>query len=490
MDNLKRISIYTVVSFGIVVLLIGLILFGFNLWTKQYFKPAQWISVYTSGSGFGTSVAVCDMDADGFADVVVGAPNNVPPGYLIRSGVVYIFWGNKNGVDERDVSPIAGKLIPGEQFGSVVSCVGDIDANGYIDLAIGAPSTEFSSSNAQGSIFLLYGPVKNKRVEVDQVTQVLPPSNTNFGYAITGIDDINSDGYADIMVSAPYDQFGGGAVYVVYGNARDEDKALNMGKILGEYQGHIGKTIADIGDVDCDGQPNYAVSVEGIDEGNGGFYIFDSLKNITRDGIIRPHVIQIINDVVASEDQNNSFGRYPGLPPIIIRYGGHLSFLPLGDINHDGCADLLVGVERAGLSMSGAVYLLYGSADFQSIEKLSSVSTVVAEGSIENKLGHSMIHAQLNLSLRGQVLIGAPSYSERLTAQGGVQVKTWPLWSEVYSGLGYISSVGRNQKAHLGTSMAKGHIRGSMFEDVVIGAPGGEGEGSVLIIYGQPRLFP
>ena len=77
-------------------------------------------------SGFGTSVAgACDVNADGFADVIVGGNGNAT-----------VYLGSAGGLG----SPIALNPLPAPAgFGASVACAGDVNADGYADVIVGAP---------------------------------------------------------------------------------------------------------------------------------------------------------------------------------------------------------------------------------------------------------------------------------------------------------------------------------------------------------------
>ncbi|GIR36169.1 MAG: hypothetical protein CM15mP49_15540 [Actinomycetota bacterium] len=108
------------------------------------------------GDRFGAALAVGDIDADGFADVVIGAPddNYRPSNYYCRVrgtsacgnvGAVNILYGTANGLNAAgDQFFIQNSLLGSgssrvnDEFGAALS-LGDLNSDGFLDLVIGAP---------------------------------------------------------------------------------------------------------------------------------------------------------------------------------------------------------------------------------------------------------------------------------------------------------------------------------------------------------------
>ncbi|NXI64938.1 ITA6 protein, partial [Anseranas semipalmata] len=99
-------------------------------------------------SSFGYDVAVVDLNSDGWQDIVVGAPQ-----YFDRSGdiggAVYIYI-NQQGKWE-GVKPVRLNGTTDSMFGLAVENVGDINQDGYPDIAVGAPY------DGSGKVYIYHG---------------------------------------------------------------------------------------------------------------------------------------------------------------------------------------------------------------------------------------------------------------------------------------------------------------------------------------------
>lgn len=124
-----------------------------------------------------------DIDGDGYADVVVGVPWDLSA----DPGMVWIFVGSSAG-------PMwAGKVEgteSGALFGDTVAGVGDLDVDGFDDVAVGAPGAGYAYVFAGSAGGLVAEPVRSIAVASDAIT-------------IEAIGDVNGDGAADLFVGAP-----------------------------------------------------------------------------------------------------------------------------------------------------------------------------------------------------------------------------------------------------------------------------------------------
>ncbi|XP_078084662.1 integrin alpha-V [Mustelus asterias] len=173
------------------------ILDGVNMSSLYNFSGEQ-MAAY-----FGYSVAVTDLNNDGLDDLLVGAPLFMvrgSDGKYREVGQVYVYLQD---------APIkftnALKLTGTEtyaRFGSSITPLGDLDQDGYNDIAIGVP---YAGENHQGLVYIYNGkssglnPQPSQTLKGQWASGKMPAS---FGYAMQGGVDIDTNGYPDLIVGA------------------------------------------------------------------------------------------------------------------------------------------------------------------------------------------------------------------------------------------------------------------------------------------------
>jgi len=144
-------------------------------------------SVSTS-MALGTSVAgACDVNGDGYADVIAGASTNE----------TFVFHGSAEGLNEAQDTVLTGT----GNFGIDVACAGDVNGDGYADALVGAPDV--------GEAYLFLGSSDGLETE----PQATLTGAGQYGLAVSSAGDVNGDGLSDIAVG------GNGTVDIYFGNA-------------------------------------------------------------------------------------------------------------------------------------------------------------------------------------------------------------------------------------------------------------------------------
>ncbi|XP_059259324.1 integrin alpha-7 isoform X1 [Mustela nigripes] len=144
-------------------------------------------------SGFGYSLAVADLNNDGWADLVVGAP------YFFErqeelGGAVYVYLNQ--GGHWAGVSPLRLCGSPDSMFGISLAVLGDINQDGFADIAVGAPF------DGDGKVFIYHGSSLGVVVKPSQVLEGEAVGVKSFGYSLSGGLDVDGNHYPDLLVGS------------------------------------------------------------------------------------------------------------------------------------------------------------------------------------------------------------------------------------------------------------------------------------------------
>ena len=211
----------------------------------------------TTGAQFGNSSCVLDMDGTGGLELAAGAWGQ---------GRVYLF----EDVTMQGAGP--HRVLTAEGIGSCASAetddrfgydvgYGNLDADPFLELIVGAPSTTVGPVLLAGAVYLFLHPDDNDPV----VLRELDPGPNFFGESVT-CGDFNGDGVGDVAVAAPRTTVAGhavaGAVHVLYGpfdSFPASDVLENPQPIL---YGNFGQHLT-VGDINQDGIDDLVVSAIG-----------------------------------------------------------------------------------------------------------------------------------------------------------------------------------------------------------------------------------
>uniref|UniRef100_A0A452UM28 Integrin subunit alpha 7 n=1 Tax=Ursus maritimus TaxID=29073 RepID=A0A452UM28_URSMA len=144
-------------------------------------------------SGFGYSLAVADLNNDGWTDLVVGAP------YFFErqeelGGAVYVYMNQ--GGHWAGVSPLRICGSPDSMFGISLAVLGDINQDGFADIAVGAPF------DGDGKVFIYHGSSLGVVIKPSQVLEGEAVGMKSFGYSLSGGLDVDGNRYPDLLVGS------------------------------------------------------------------------------------------------------------------------------------------------------------------------------------------------------------------------------------------------------------------------------------------------
>ena len=211
------------------------------------------------GELLGNAVASAgDVNGDSFADIIVGAPKD--SSFTYRAGSVSVFHGGAGGT-ATNANWSVGSDLQGSEFGFAVSGAGDINGDGYDDVIVGAPQYKNEQSH-EGRAFIYLGSssgLKNTPHHLLEINQ----KEAQFGYAVSGAGDVNDDGYDDVLIGANWFENGQateGAVFLFLGSETGLAETAVWQYESNEAGAVLGTAVAGGGDVNNDGYADILVS--------------------------------------------------------------------------------------------------------------------------------------------------------------------------------------------------------------------------------------
>jgi len=407
--------------------------------------PALTIESDQAGAAFGWSVGIAgDVNGDGFADVIVGAP--LFDNGQTDEGRAFVYHGSASGLATTPAWSAESNQASGE-LGFSVGTAGDVNGDGFADVIAGAEHFDNGQTD-EGRAFVYHGSASGLALTAAWITES-DQARANFGASVAGAGDVNGDGYADVIIGAPlYDEVltDEGRAFVYHGSASGLATTAAWSAGPTQEDAEWGTSVATAGDFNADGYADVIIGAPrfgGLVAQTGAFFVFTGAAGGLRDFSVLP---------IAAEQTDSRFGCAVGTA---------------GDVDGDGASDVAIGANLFdnGQTDEGRVSVYTGR-----MGGLAPNATWSADGGAAAvELGTSVATAgDVNGDGYSDIIAGAPGFDNGQTDEGRVVVfhgsatglAAAPAWS----------AESNLANEHFGWSVAgAGDVNGDGYADVIVG---------------------
>ncbi len=315
----------------------------------------------TVGDYAGQAVAGAgDFNNDGFDDMLVSAT------YANGGGTVYLLLGSSAPTSQS--LDLADAQFDGESVsdlaGNALSGGADVNADGYDDMLVGAYANDEGGTATGGAYLVLGSATPASRSLATADAEFNGETGTQAGRSVALAEDLNGDGYADMLVGAWWDAEGGsfaGAAYLMFGSPTPASASLAEAdaKFVGEQpDDYAGEAVCGAGDVNGDGYGDLLVGAASHNT-EGAVYLLLGSSSVAA----RP--LADADAILEGEAVNTYAGSTVAGP---------------GDVDGDGFDDMLIGAPLRGGNDGGA-FLVLGSAVPPSGSLASAAADLTPESS-------------------------------------------------------------------------------------------------------------
>ncbi len=388
-----------------------------------------------------------DVNGDTYADILIGTPkDNTETG---KVGSVRAFFSNAGGLPDQ-ASWTAHSDQSGSLFGQAVSNGGDVNNDGYDDIVIGAPHYKNGDTeSAEGRAYIFFGS-KDGLSNTPTILEI-NQQNALFGYSVTGVGDVNSDNYDDILIGArgfSNGEASEGGVFLFLGSSTGIATTASWSFESNQAGAGLGTAVSAAGDVNHDGFDDFLVGapyMDTLDENAGVVFLFLGDDLGPRDQpdwtITGPHANSLFGMAVAGS----------------------------GDVNQDGFGDILIGAPQFTNDQEneGGAFLYLGHS--------SSMNHLPMWKAESNQVGALMGTAvssagDVNHDGYPDILVGSPLYSGDQAHEGRVSIylgcpsgiTEFPAWH----------GFGDKADTLYGQSVSTAnYLNSDLYADILVGAP-------------------
>ncbi len=415
---------------------------------------------------FGFSIASAgDINGDGYSDVIIGA-YSFDDGFT-DEGKAFVYHGSAAGLSATPNSTPDDADQVFAYFGFSVASAGDVNADGYSDVIIGAYQYNDSGNTDEGRAFVYYGSVTGLSATPNSTPDDADQAFAQFGISVTSAGDVNGDGYSDVIIGANGFNDGAntdeGRTFVYNGSPGKLNTTEQVQLDNSQNNAQMGYSVACAGDVNGDGYSDVIIGARYFTNGQqeeGAVFIYHGSTTG-------------VSNVVQTQLEVNV--AYANL-------GTSVSCA--GDVNGDGYSDVVVSSAQA-INGGCAAFVYHGS---------STGITTTVQTQITNGFGSWIVSisvasaGDVNGDGYSDIIIGSFYYENGQNQEGGAFI--------YHGSAAGISTTIQTQLeinqayAHFGCSVAgAGDVNGDGYGDVIVGAfwydNGQSDEGAAFVYHGS-----
>ena len=389
-----------------------------------------------------------------------------------------------------------------DRFGRGISSAGDFNGDGVNDFIVSA--FHYVTANKNGRAYVVFGgrgqspdlPMSSLTTATGiHITGAAAGDQLGDSRTISGVGDINGDGFDDIVVGAYKANSNDGRAYLIFGSASpmsidlagglSADAGVVFEGNAGGLNQYLGSAVTGLGDVNGDGFDDLAIGgKQGTAAGYNGdvHVIYGKASAFTSPFVIPDNFTSTDGFLVQGEATNDLFGS---------------AVSRIGDINNDGIDDLIGGTGDANTN-TGAAYVIYGTSGNRS-DILMSAGLSASDGyeifstnGAATDWGYSVSTGDFNGDGQQDVAMSSTMYDASAGKVAVIYGHTGQLdLNTLSSGQGFFLTGPGTTNPQAGEAMSlRSDINGDGFDDLVIGASrtdynGYNNSGSVFVLFGK-----